>query len=130
MTAFSITSLKGYDVSKDGRIALLHFVTDDDEPISLRLETMELEAMIHEVEFLLMKARELSDLSKQGVVSTLRPETFRAALSEDGTHVILTFRLRSGLELHYGLEPTLAEELVDEIHNEAERGEKAKVTRN
>jgi hypothetical protein len=72
------------------------------------------------------KARELSDISKQGIVSMFRPARFRADLATEGNTVVVSFAHENGLESHFGLEPTLAEALAHQILDASARGKAAK----
>jgi hypothetical protein len=125
MASFSITALKDFDISQDGRKVVLNFADENDMPVSLKMSTMGLEALLHEITFALTKAHELSDISKQGIVPILRPSKFRADLQPDKTTVVLSFAVKSGLELHYGLEPTHANAFAQQIQDAAQRGMRA-----
>jgi hypothetical protein len=125
MTKHSITSLKDYDIAKNGRTVVLNFADDRDTPVSLKMSEIEVEKLAHELEFVITKARQLSDLSKQGIVPFLRPDKSRANLTTQGSTVVVSFVLRTGLVLHYGLEPTEAEALGRQILDAAVQGKNA-----
>jgi hypothetical protein len=82
MTAFSIEGMKDFDVFKDGRKMVLNFSDENDKPVSVKVTTMAIEKIMHELTFALTKAYEMSDISKQGIVPFLRPQKSRASLVE------------------------------------------------
>jgi hypothetical protein len=116
----SVSSLKDFDISMDGRNAILNF-----DSVSLKITTMELEKVVHELGFLLIKARQLSDISKQGIVPFLRPTKVRGSLLGDGRAVVASFQLASGLELHYGMDLDVADALTAQLQEAAQQGRKA-----
>ena len=125
MPKFTVSKLRDFQISRDGRTAVLHFVgAADEDPVSLEMTTLELEIATQEMGSLLTKARELSDVSKQGIVPIFCPTHCRASPTED-SRVALEFRLNNGLEHRYGLEPNHAAELARQILDVAERGRKA-----
>src|SRR6202035_2639056 len=115
-----------YDVSPDGRKAVLHFIDGDGKPVAIKVETLELEKIAHNLGFVLTKARQMSDISKQGVVPFLRPTLVQADLLSHGSVVILSFAMRAGVEMHYDLEPIHANAFADQIKEAARRGVKSK----
>jgi hypothetical protein len=126
MSEISIAQFKDYDVSSDGRNAVLHFIDRDGRPLAIKVETLELEKIAHNLGFVLTKARQMSDISKQGVVPFLRPTRVQADLLSQGSVVILSFAMRAGVEMHYGLEPIHANAFADQIKEAARRGLKSK----
>jgi len=125
MSTFSVSTLTDYSVSPDGCQAALNFMGKNSEPLSLEISTIELEKIVIELEFLLTKSRELSSLSKQGILSFLRPTTVRVSLLNDDATVVVSLRVRTGLEIHYGFEPTLADVLGNQIQEQAQKGMQA-----
>jgi hypothetical protein len=126
MSEITIAQFKDYDVSPDGRKAVLHFIDGDGRPVAIKVETQELEKIAHNLGFVLTKARQISDISKQGVVPFLRPTRVQADLLGQGSVVILSFAMRAGVEMHYGLEPAHANEFARQITEAARRGLKSK----
>ena len=129
MSEISIAQFKDYDVSPDGRNAVLHFIDGDGRPVAIKVETQELEKIAHNLGFVLTKARQMSDISKQGVVPFLRPTRVQADLLGQGSVVILSFAMRAGVEMHYGLEPVHANEFARQITEAARRGLESKPLR-
>jgi hypothetical protein len=126
MSEISIAQFKDYDVSPDGRKAVLHFIDGDGRPVAIEVETLELEKIAHNLGFVLTKARQASDIYKQGVVPFLRPTRVQADLLGRGSVVILSFAMRGGVEMHYGLEPIHANAFARQIKEAARRGLKGK----
>jgi hypothetical protein len=119
-----VSRMEQTGLSKDGRSALLQFAVSGQQPIVLEFSTNELAKIVQELGSVLLEARQRSELSKQGLVPIERPPQSRGALSDDGTTVIVSFRLDNGLEHHYGLEPKHAEELSTQIRDAAEQGKR------
>lgn len=127
MTKHKITSLKGYDIAPDGRTVALNFADANDRPVSLEMSTMELERTSYETGFAITKARQLSDISKSGIIPYVRPKEWRASLlNEHSPVVLISFRLQNGLEVHYGIPATAADSLVHQLQDASEQGKKAK----
>jgi hypothetical protein len=126
MSEISIAQFKDYDVSPDGRKAVLHFIDGDGRPVAIKVETQELEKIAHNLGFVLTKARQISDISKQGVVPFLRPTRVQADLLGQGSVVILSFAMRAGVEMHYGLDPVHANEFARQIKEAARKSLKSK----
>jgi hypothetical protein len=125
MPEFSISNLKDFDITPDGRKTILNFVEATGETLSLKISILDLERVTHEMGLILSKAPELSDISKQNIVPFLRPSKFRADLLAEGSTVLTVYQLASGIEHRYGLEPRGAEELARQMLDAAERGKKA-----
>jgi hypothetical protein len=126
MCDFAISHITDFDISRDGK-AVLNCRDEDGKPISIKMATMDLERFSVEIGFLLTKARELSEISKQNIVPFLQPAKFRADLLTQGSTVVIAFQLASGLQHHYGLEPTDADALACQILDAAEQAKKAAV---
>jgi hypothetical protein len=126
MTKHVISDLKDFDISRDGRNIVLNFSDDSDRPVSLKLTTIALEKISHEIGLAITKAREFSDISKQGIVRFLRPAKSHADLMVEGSTVLISFVTGLGLAVHYGLEPNHADALAHQILDASERGKKAK----
>jgi hypothetical protein len=126
MSRFEISSLKDFDIAPDGRKAVLNFADDQDLPVSLKFTQLQLEQLAHELGFVLTKARQLSEASKQGMAPFLRPARCRGGASPGEPTVIVSFQLPSGLEMHYGLEPIVAEGLAKQLHDGAQEAKTAK----
>jgi hypothetical protein len=122
MTELSLAKLTDYDISPDGRRVGLNFADEEGNPVSLKISAMELENVAHELGFVITKARQLSSISKQGIVPFLRPTKFRANLLKDGQAVVVSFQTATGLELHYGLDATSAAELASQLQEAAQKG--------
>jgi hypothetical protein len=122
MTDILISKYTEGAISQDGRNIVLTFQVQDGSKASLHLTALELEKLMHDLSFLITKARELSELSKQGIVSILRPSKASANLLSDNRTVVLSFQIRAGLELHYGFESTVAIELNDQIKEVVQQG--------
>jgi hypothetical protein len=129
MSEISIAKFKDYDVSPDGRKAVLHFIDGDGRPVAIKVETQELEKIAHNLGFVLTKARQISDISKQGVVPFLRPTRVQADLLGQGSVVILSFAMGAGVEMHYGLDPAHAHAFARQIEEAARRGLESKPLR-
>jgi hypothetical protein len=121
MPSFPVSKLTNVELSRDGRNMVLHFATDS-EKISLTIDTMAVETAMTELGYIITKARELSEISKQGIVQIFRPARFRAELATEGSTVVVSFAHENGLESHFGLQPKLATELARQILDAAERG--------
>jgi hypothetical protein len=122
MPEFSLANLTDFDLSKDGRKTVLNFQDESAAKVSLKLTTINLELVTQELAFLLTKARQLSDVSKQNIVPFLHPARFRADVLTEGGTVVVSFELPTGLQHHYGLEPSFAMELARQLHDAAQRG--------
>ena len=122
MPEFSLSNLTDFDLSRDGRKTILNFKDESGEKVSLKLTTINLERITQELAFLLTRARQLSDVSKQNIVPFLHPARFRADLLIEGGTVVVSFELPTGLQNHYGLEPDLAIELARQLQDAALRG--------
>jgi hypothetical protein len=85
MPEFSLADLTDFDLSKDGRKTILNFKDESGEKVSLKLTTMNLERVTQELGFLLTKARQRSDVSKQNIIPFLHPARFRADLLTEGS---------------------------------------------
>jgi hypothetical protein len=88
MSEISIAQFKDFDVAADGRKVVLHFTDPDGRPIAIQVESLELEKIAHNLGFVLTKARQISDISKQGVVPFLRPTRVQADLLGQGNPLI------------------------------------------
>jgi hypothetical protein len=121
MSEISIAKFEDYDVSPDGRKAVLHFIDGDGRPVAIKVETLELEKIAHNLGFVLTNARQISDISKQGVVPFLRPTRVQADLLGGASVVILSFAMRAGVEMHYGLDPAHAHAFAHQIEEAARR---------
>ncbi|MFZ1091304.1 MAG: hypothetical protein WAN75_19095, partial [Xanthobacteraceae bacterium] len=91
--------------------------------------TLELEKIAHYLGFVLTKARQMSDISKQGVVPFLRPTRVQADLLGQASVVILSFAMRAGVEMHYGLDPAHAHAFARQIEEAARSGSESKPLR-
>jgi hypothetical protein len=129
MSEISIAQFKDFDVAADGRKVVLHFTDPDGRPIAIKVETLELEKIAHNLGFVLTKARQISDISKQGVVPFLRPTRVQADLLGGASVVILSFAMRAGVEMHYGLDPAHAHAFARQIEEAARRGLESKPLR-
>ena len=112
-------------LSPDGRQAILKFLDIERAEIWLEMPTLDLSTMVQEIGSLLTRSRELSDISKANVVQFLRPQRMKADLVTDGSTVVATFELDSGLQQHFGMEPNLAEALAQQLLDAVQRGKKA-----
>lgn len=121
-----VNRLEECAISRDGRSVTVNLMGKENKTIALDFSTIDLERTVHELVVLLTKARELSEVSKQGIVSFVRPTNARAASLSDGQTVLVSFQLPSGLEMHYGMQPTHAQTLADQIQDEARKGMTAK----
>jgi hypothetical protein len=121
-----VTRLKEAAISLDGRSVTVNLLAKENEITSLDFSTIDLERIVHELMVLLTNARQMSEVSRQGIVSFVRPTNARAALLSDDQTLIVSFQLPSGLEMHYGMQPTQAQKLADQIQNEAQKGMTAK----
>jgi hypothetical protein len=121
MVEASISKLKDFDLTRDGRKAILNFDIDG-ERLALKISTLDLEALTHELGLVVSKARQLSN---HNVVPFLRPAKYRADLVEQGSTVVTVYQLPSGIEHRYGLEPMGAETLARQMLDAAERGKTA-----
>jgi len=125
MTTHNVASLKDCDIARDGRNVILNFnCSDQSDPLSLKLGTMELEKIAHELAFVIIRARAMSEVAKQGVVPFMRPRLSRADLTTDGLTVVVSFALPSGMVTHYGLESTDADSLARQIQDASEKSKK------
>ncbi len=125
MPDFSIAKLMGYNLSQDGRDAVLRFGDSDGDELALQINTLDLQVLVQEIGALLSKAAELSDIYKSDVVPFFRPEKFRANLAT-GPTVVMSFLLNTGLESHFGLSPESAERLANQMLEKAQEGKIAK----
>jgi hypothetical protein len=126
MTEFAVSRLSDFDISRNGRATRLNFLDARGKKVSLNMTVMELERITHELGFLLTKARQLSEESKQDIVPFLRPVNTRASILKDGTTVVMSFKIPSGLELHYGLDSTQPSAFAAQLQEEAQKGMKSK----
>jgi hypothetical protein len=126
MAEFAVSRLSDFDISRNGRATRLTFLDAKGKKVSLNMTVMELERITHELGFLLTKARQLSEESKQDIVPFMRPANTRASILKDGTTVVMSFKIPSGLELHYGLDPTQASAFAAQLQEEAQKGMKSK----
>jgi hypothetical protein len=125
MSDFVISKLDNFDISKSGRLARLNFFDSRGKKVSLTMTVLELERITHEMGFLLTKAREISEESKQDIVPFMRPKHARASALKDGTAVVISFQIPSGLEVHYGLNPVPAGALATQLAQEVEKSLKS-----
>jgi hypothetical protein len=125
MSKHNVSKFTDFDIASNGRSVVLNFEIDSG-PISLEFNEILLEKVHYELGLAITKARQLSEISKQHLVSFLRPPQFRADLIENGQTVIISFRQANGLEMNYGLEPTHADALARQILSASERGKLAK----
>lgn len=126
MTKHTVTSIKDFDISTNGRNVVLNFADDKDRPVSLKISTIELERVNQEIGFAITKARKLSDISKQGIIPFIRAAKWRAELLDSQPVVVISFALQNGLEVHYGLSPIDAPSLARQILDASQRGISAK----
>ena len=70
MTKHTVKTIQDFDISQDGRKIILNFADENDQPVSLKMTTIELERASQEMGFAITKARKLSDVSKQGIISS------------------------------------------------------------
>jgi hypothetical protein len=125
MPEFVVLKLNDFDISKNGRTTRLNFLDVRRKKVSLSMTVLELERITHELGFLLTQARQLSEESKQDIVPFMRPIAARASALKDGTAVVISFQIPSGLEMHYGLDPTRASALATQLEHEAQRSMKS-----
>jgi hypothetical protein len=126
MPAIAITSLKDFDLAKDGSNTVLNFTDDQGGLVSLKFDFVGLERLSHELMLVLSKARQFA-LQSSGIVPILRPARCQAEIQNaDPTSVVVSFQLHSGLELHYGIQSTVAEALAKQLLEKAEQGRRAK----
>jgi hypothetical protein len=121
-----VTRLEECAISRNGRSVTINLTGKKNETIALDFSTIDLERTVHELVVLLTNAHQLSEVSKQGIVSFVRPTNARAASLSDDRTVIVSFQLPAGLEMHYGMQPIQAQKLADQIQNEAQKGMTAK----
>jgi hypothetical protein len=126
MAEFAVSRFHDFDISRNGRATRLNFLDARGKKVSLNMTVIELERITHELGFLLTKARQLSEESKQDIVPFLRPANTRASLLKDGMTVVISFQIPSGLEMYYGLDPTQASTLAVQLQEEAQKGMKSK----
>lgn len=124
MAEFDVSRLKGTAVSGDGRDAILKFEGKDGDEVSIKIDAMSLAAAMQDIGSLLIRSRELSEISKQNIVPIFRPIECRADLVEE--RIVLSFRLDSGLENHYGIALSIAETLMHQMLEAILRHKKAK----
>ena len=126
MAKHTVTAIKDFDISKDGRTVILNFADENDRPVSLKMSTMALDKASHEMGIALTQARKLSEVSKQGIIAFMRPKKCRAELLNDQPLVAISFGLPNGLEVHYGIPTIDAVLLARQILAAAEHGMSAK----
>jgi hypothetical protein len=116
-------TLLDFDIAVDGRTVILNFTNEKGERVPIRLSEIELEKTLHELQVALTKVRQLSEVTKQGLVSYIRPRLVRGSAA--GQDVVLSLQFHDGLELHYGLQPNQAERLSQQLFAAAQVGKKA-----
>jgi hypothetical protein len=121
MPEFSVDDLPDFGISEDGRTAVLNFTGPDQISVSLKIDTLILQRMSHQIGSVLTQSRRLSNRSRD-VVPIVRPTRFRADLTTDNTLVGIQFVMNSGIEHTYGLEANDAEALARQISDAAQRG--------
>jgi hypothetical protein len=122
---FSVARMTGTSLSRDGRQATLKFLDQQETEIWLNIAALSLTTMVQEMGALFTRSRELSDISRANVVQFLRPQRIRADLVTKGSTVVASFELDNGLQQHFGMEPSLAEALAQQLLDAAQRGRKA-----
>ncbi len=129
MTKHSIVALHDFDISGDGRAITLHFQDEHDFPVSIEMASLTLEKIYYDLGAAITKARQRSDLAKQ-VVSFLQVSRCRATLTTDDQTIVISFLAGSNrLEIHYGIEPSLAKALALQILALAKQRKTAKPVR-
>jgi hypothetical protein len=123
MTKHNLTELKNCDISQDGRTIALNFADENDRPVSLSIPTLSLEKTHHDIGQVITKARQLSDISKQGIIPFQVASGWRATVMvTDRLFVLISFRFDNGLEMHYGIPATAAGALAESILEAARQG--------
>jgi hypothetical protein len=125
MAEFAVSRFNDFDISRNGRTTRLNFLDARGKKVSLNMTVLELERITHEFGFLLTKARQLSEESKQDIVPFFRPANARASTLKDGTTVIISFQTSSGLEMYYGLDPAQANVLAAQLQEQAQKAIKS-----
>jgi len=128
MPEISVSGMKDFDISGDGHHAVLNLISTENTTVSLKIDTLVLQKIMHEAGFLLTKARQLASANPNFVVA-LRPAKFRSDLLSDSAMVGVVFAMASGLEHCYAMMPDEADALADQMRHAAARGRKAKTTK-
>jgi hypothetical protein len=123
MPEFSVSGMKGFDISEDGRHAVLNLIGANDDIVSLKIDTLVLQKIMHDAGFLLTRARQLASANPNFVVA-LRPAKFRADLISDSGMVGVVYALASGLEHNYALMPEEADALAHQMQDAAGKARK------
>jgi hypothetical protein len=120
MDEFSVSGITSHSISENGQRVVLNLIGSGDTSISLKLDSMTLQKIMHDCGFVLTKARQLAS-AKPNFVVALRPAKFRADLIPQTELVGVVYALANGLEHTYALLPDEADALAQQMQDAAKK---------